>query len=455
MRRLLFLLACGLALLVPMDAQALAAGTVEGTVTPIAWAQEVKVCVAETVPSELCVFPEADGSYSFHGLETGVKLEFIPTYRSRLLPQYYKQKSTLAEAEPIFVPAEPHHAENIDASLVEGGSISGSVTAADGREPLSEVEVCAASVASPTVKSCDETDASGGYELHSLPTGSYKVGFWGSGRSAGFEPSYYQGQQSREQATPVSVTAGVATAGIDASLAEGGQIRGLVSAAAGGAPLAGISVCLFAASESSPQRCTYSGETGTYSFLGLPSASYEVGFSLDLTEIGIAGTAGEAGGFLPQYYDGVDSRAQATKITVLAPGTVAGIDARLAAPPAPPSPARLPILATSIVGAAAPVAEPRPHRKNCKNGYRGRKTKNGKVRCVKVAKHHGRHHRHKHRKIARKPGRRGQGRRRQRRHPRRQGQRHPRRGRGKDALYGEAGNDKLIGGPGKNAAKPG
>jgi hypothetical protein len=370
---------------VPTAAQAATTGAIEGAVSPTAWAQEVEVCVAETLPSETCTVPEADGSYLLANLPLGgTRIEFIPSFRSRLLTQYYDHKSVLAEAATIVLTALNPTAKGIDADLIEGGAIEGTVTAAVGGEPLSEVEVCAASVGSPTVKSCDETGASGEYELHSLPGGSYGVGFRGHGKSAEFEP----------KTTLVAVAQGATTGGVDAALAKGAQIKGSVAAAATGSPLGDIAVCLFAAAGSKPERCTYSDEGGAYAFEGLPSGSYQVGFSLDAVEIGGEGAAGSDDGYESQYYDGVGTRAQATAIPLLAPAVDEGVDAALVRLPAASLPSPAPVAASPIVAAAPAIAEPKPRTKACGKGYRKMKVK-GKARCVKVRKKAHREHKHK------------------------------------------------------------
>jgi hypothetical protein len=360
MRRLLYLLALSLVLLGPTVTRA-AAGTVEGTVRPLEWAQEVEVCVAETPPGEFCVVPAPNGTYAIPGLEGKVKFEFVPTVRSRLLTQYYDHKDALAAASWIEV-GQIGVVEGVDADLLEGGVIAGTVTAAAGGTPLSEVEVCAVSLSGPAVKSCGESDAGGGYELHSLPAGSYRVGFGGHGASAEYEPS---------SDPSVSVSAGE-TREIDATLAKGAQIAGVLTASVGGARLADIAVCLFAASAPGPERCTYSAEDGSYRFQGLPSGSYQVGFSLSPAELGAEAAGGEEDDFQSQYYAGVATRGAAKALALVAPATLAGVDAFLSAPPGlvPPQPA--PIVTTPIVAAAPFVAEPQP-RVGCKKEGRAEK----------------------------------------------------------------------------------
>jgi hypothetical protein len=399
MRRLALLLVCGSALvglLGPVEAEAATTGVVEGTVTPLAWAQEVEVCVVERQPSEICVAPGADGSYVLHEVPFGgVQIEFVPSFRSRLLRQYYDGVSKLSEARTIVLTPTSPTVERIDAGLIEGGAIEGTVTAAAGGSPLSEVEVCAVSVESVTVKSCGETDTTG-YELHSLPSGTYRVGFWGIGTSAVYEPWSHQ---------PVGVAAGNTTVGVNATLALGAQIRGRVTIGSGGEHLAGSPVCLFLATASKPQRCTYSDEAGEYSFVGLSGGTYQVGFSLLATEIGGESLEGEDDGFESQYYAGAADRATATAISVLAPMIVEGVDAALVATTARP-PAVPVAVANPIVPAALTVAEPPKKTTSCKRGYWKKKVK-GNVRCMKPAKQKAKkqrskkHHRQKRKKVSR------------------------------------------------------
>jgi hypothetical protein len=383
-RRLIALAVCGLVLLTPLESAAAGGGVVLGTVTPVEWAPEVEVCVVESQASETCTAPEANGSYVLDGVPFGgAQIEFVPSFRSRLLTEYYDGVGNRSEARTILLSAQDPEAEHIDASLLEGGSIKGVVTAAEGGEPLPDVEVCAVSTGTPTVKSCGETDPAGAYDLHSLPTGPYGVAFRGVGKSAIYVP----------WSRPVTVTAGATTAGVDASLAEGARIEGVVMAATGGARLAGISVCLFVTTAPEPRRCSFSDEVGAYSFEGLPNGSYQVGFSLTPAEIGAERLQGEDDGFESQYYDGVGSRAAATTISVLAPEAIEGVDAALLTPVAPPLSAPTAVVAAPATPAPPTILEPKPKKKGCPKGYRHKKVK-GKVRCVKPGKRKTKKHHH-------------------------------------------------------------
>jgi hypothetical protein len=389
MMRFALLLACGaalLALLVPVGAEAATTGTVEGTVTPPAWAPEVEVCVVEREPGEICTAPAADGSYRLLDVPFGgARIEFVPSFRSGLLGQYYDGVEKLPEARTIVLSALSPLAQGVDADLIEGGAIEGTVTAAGGGAPLPEIEACAVSVGSPTVRSCGETDAAGGYGLHSLPAGTYRVGFRGVGTSAVYEPWTHPA---------VGVAAGHTTVGVDAVLGLGAQIRGIVTAAAGGGRLADVPVCLFAATAPEPQRCTYSEEAGGYSFVGLPGGSYQVGFSLVAGEIGGGSLAGEDDGFESQYYDGVGTRGEAATITLIPAAVVGGVDASLVTPQSPGPLAPAPPVASPTVAAPPTLAVPGPRKAGCGKGHRRKKVE-GEVRCVRHAVHNHKGQKHK------------------------------------------------------------
>jgi hypothetical protein len=385
MRRLLLLAVVAVAMLGPLEAEA-SAGTVAGTVTPVGWASEVEVCVVGT---SICSVPNAGGTYQLVGVDGQVKVQFVPSYRSGLVTQYYNHKRSASEATILLVPTQGG-VTGIDADLLEGGVIEGTVTAALGGAALAEVEVCATAVEAPNLRSCVETDATGGYELHSLPTARYTVAFFGSGKSAAYGRASFG-----EPPTQISISEGQKRTGVDAALGKGAELTGLVTDAATGGPLFGIDVCAFAAAGSTAQRCTFTDGAGRYDFQGLTEGIYQVGFSLEGPEIGGLVSAGGADGFESQFWDGVATRAQATSIALFGGGIAAGIDAALGAPSPPPSVLPPPIAAAPLVAAPAPITVPPPKKTGCRKPLRKKKVR-GKVRCVKVVKRT--HHRHHHRK---------------------------------------------------------
>lgn len=374
MKRLIFTTpALAIALILAVAARA-DANVISGTVTPIAVAQEVEVCVVE---SEVCTAPGADGKYELNGLPAvPVLVEFIPPYRSHYLVQYWDGVSKLSKATTTVPASTPTF--NVNATLFLGAVIEGAVTAA-GSSALRGVEVCAFAAGLGTPAGCSQTDAGGEYELPTLLEGSYAVGFFGRGPSAEYV--------SEDYPEVVNLTTGQVRAGVDAELAKGAQLRGTVSAAVGGGPLASVPVCLFAGAAVAAEQCVFSDSAGGYAFVGLPAGSYQVGFSLNGEEIG-----SESGGqleddYLSQYYDGVSSRPAAATIALSGAQVQSGVDAALLTPPVPSPLAPVTLPANPVVAAAPLVAEPKPVAKGCKRGY-VRKKHEGKTLCIKAKKKH-------------------------------------------------------------------
>ena len=172
---------------------------------------------------------------------------------------------------------------------------------------------------------CTKTDANGRYTITSLKSGEYTVEFY-SYPSTRYPVHYYGGEHTRSEAQHVKVSAGVTTADIDAELIEpesaGSHIRGVVSSASSGQPIAGIEVCAYDAAEEAGLfgRCATTEAGGEYSLSGLSSGEYFVEFSSPY---------GSGLNYVTQYYNGVASPEKATAVMV-GPETVdIGIDARM------------------------------------------------------------------------------------------------------------------------------
>ena len=395
MSRLLALaIAAGaLLLLAPASASAVDLGTIEGTVTAPVAVDEVEVCIVEANPSETCTYPGPGGGYSLAVIPGRYRVEFLPSYRSHLLRQYYNGKASLEEA--VLVTVRPkEETKGIDAHLLLGGQIEGRVTAAVGADPLEDVEACALS-SDGSIGGCDGTNANGEYAIPTLAPNVYRVGFWGEGKSAAYATHYYSDGATFLEADPITLAAGATAAGIDAQMQVGARLKGTVRDASGQA-LGGIAVCLFAAGGTQPERCTASADDGRYGLPGLSSGSYTVAFSPEFREFaGAEFLPEESDGYLTQYYEGQSTLALATTLSLLAPRVVSGVDAYLLRPPAvvpaglQPAPATPSFAAPQGAAASPPGHGPA----KCRRGFRKRTVK-GKVRCVKVH-HRKRQRRHK------------------------------------------------------------
>ena len=205
-------------LLLSSLAGATSTGEITGTVTNAsggAAIEGIEVCPSEGPEKVLsCVLTSSGGEYTISGLATGeYHVEFTVPRDSPLnyVTQYYNGKSSFSEAESVSV-TSGNTTPGIDAKMVEGGEITGTVTGA----PLEEIEVCALAGAEPV--GCAITEPSGEYTISGLATGSYTVEF--SAPNNAYVTQYYSGKPSPAEAEPVSVTAGNTTPGIDAKMVE-------------------------------------------------------------------------------------------------------------------------------------------------------------------------------------------------------------------------------------------
>lgn len=360
-----------------------ATGSISGTVTDAsthAPIEGILVCAySEDFEfeefEESCAATGADGKYTVAGLAPGeYQVEFWPK-ELNYLRQFYNGKSSFGEADTVNVATGA--ITGIDAAMVEGGKIEGTVIDSSSKAGIEGVLACAFGEGGGNfVEKCAVTDASGAYTIAGLPTGaSYKVEFWPGFEGLDYLFQYYDGAASFEDADPVSVTTGATTPGIDAELERGGQITGTVTDASTHAPLQGVEVCAFGLTEEFG-GCGFTNAAGSYAIAPLATDSYEVVFFAEF---------GPGGSYLTQYYNGKSNSVEADPVLVTAPQTKAGIDAHLVRKPSPHPPVVLPHVVVPIPPAPVPVKTVK-----CRKGFK-RKMVRGKFHCVKV--NHKRQHR--------------------------------------------------------------
>jgi hypothetical protein len=203
----------------------------------------------------------------------------------------------------------------VPAAAFAAGSISGTVTAASGGAGIAGVEVCAWETGESEGFECAVSSGDGAYSVTGLSAGTYKVEFWAPEENYIFQ--LYDGKSTWAEATPVTVSDGVDTPGIDAALQEGGRISGRVTDAATNAGIGGILACASTAGEEFG-GCSKTEPNGEYAIGGLPAGSYEVFFFEANEEEGAAEYLGQV------FRDG---HQELVSVTVGA--TVPGIDAAL------------------------------------------------------------------------------------------------------------------------------
>ena len=254
----------------------------------------------------------ADGTYTIHGLASGeYKIHFFGG-SGNYLGRWYPDKPTRAEAAAVTVTA-PAPLAGIDATLQSGGVISGTLLESGTHNPIQFAQICAKPV-SGTNLYCSQTKAGGEYSVYSLPTREYVVEFAGPDNSTDwpYVPSFSGGTTDPATATPVGVTAGSKTGGVDGEVEKGGTIGGHVSDAVSHEPAFGIEACAYSGG-TIVGHCEPTGHEGDYTIIGLPAGSYAVRF--------VPADGGDEQDFrignqnyLPQFYEDAATEGAATPV---------------------------------------------------------------------------------------------------------------------------------------------
>jgi hypothetical protein len=192
------------------------------------------------------------------------------------------------------------------------GSISGHVYEADGKTPITGVQMAAIPAASGQLTVYTHTDSDGAYHLANLAPGDYKV----STSKSGYITEYYKEKHNYSDADKVQVTAGENSSGIDMFLDVGGIITGYIFQADGITPLSGVKVyTLCTDQEMHSLGSGISTANGSYFIRGLPSGQYQVYASIK--------------GYIREYFDGKHCADTFTPVNVTAPETISTINFKL------------------------------------------------------------------------------------------------------------------------------
>ncbi|MBN1641796.1 MAG: carboxypeptidase regulatory-like domain-containing protein [Anaerolineae bacterium] len=189
--------------------------------------------------------------------------------------EYYSGTHWFDQATPVLINGVYTTVAGIDLALDVGGSIAGRVTAHDTGAPLADVSVEVYEVQTGQGGTNAWTDAGGYYTVTGLLDGDYRVQITDQGSIPdGYAWMYYDGVFSESEATPVAVTIGATTGGIDLALKPGGTITGWVRDE-GGNPLANISLGAWVP-DSPIGTGTCTDENGYYEMRALPYGEYVV-----------------------------------------------------------------------------------------------------------------------------------------------------------------------------------
>lgn len=254
-------------------------------------------------------------TYSITGLAAGSYT--VHFYADGYVDQYYDHVSSAADATPVVVTLGATTA-SINATLIEGGHITGHITDATTRttpvDPTS-IELRVYDTSGNYLRT-GYVDGTGYYDVTGLNTGSYLVQF--SDDSGYYLDQWWDHAQTQAAAAPVAVTAGQTTPNIDAAMSNGGSISGHVTESSG-QPLGDICVNVFSPTDtynSVGYGCT--DISGTYHVTGLATGTYLVEF------------VPLAGPYLPQWANGKSDAASADFVQVTIGNDTGGVDATLA-----------------------------------------------------------------------------------------------------------------------------
>ncbi len=257
-----------------VDAALAKGGSVSGNVTDEATGDPLDgICVDVFGPDFGFTETDAAGDYRVMGLPAGdYQVSFFDCANS---PPVYASESydnlpgsRFGDPVPVSLGVET---TGIDAMLMVGGTLSGTVTDEATGDPL---RVCV-SLSGPEFN-FEFTDVSGGYSFSGLPGGDYEVEFSDCMDNT-YAPESYDNQIGFGSADPVPVSLGVETTGINAALAVGGTIAGTVTDQDTGAPLEDI--CVEAVgSDPSLRGFAETDASGDYTITGLADVDYEVSF---------------------------------------------------------------------------------------------------------------------------------------------------------------------------------
>jgi len=227
------------------------------------------------------------------------------------LEEWWNDKPSEVLADEVVLGSEEMRT-GVDAVLGKGGTISGTVTNADGQ-----------GLAGVSVKLRWQSDGvwhtrwtstmeSGAYEFYPLKDGTYYVGFT---PSAPYKAEWWDDRPTRLQADPIVIAGGADRTGIDAVMGKGGSISGRLTDLTGQPVTTDSEIYLYRWKSDGPQWVGWTSPApdGSYTFGGLTPGRYAVEFY--------------AYPYLGEWYDDALSWEQATPITVGRDEAVSGIDA--------------------------------------------------------------------------------------------------------------------------------
>jgi hypothetical protein len=260
-------------------------GTITGTVTNVSDAPLKGICVSADLTSpgpEVAVFTggggpiatNAAGHYTIEGLSAGSYQVQFSTGCNNNGDYLSVSSATLAVKLGVTYPG-------INAVLQPGATISGVVTSAATGRPVAGMCVFVwggPDASSPYFYGGDSlsTRADGSYLVNNqVPPGTYYLGFSGGcGNKGSYAEAGYDSPNPNAPQPITITTTGQAITGINAAVARGAVISGIITGSTG-KRLTGICSSAFAGGEDLGDAATVGGR---YEIKNLPPGQYQVGF---------------------------------------------------------------------------------------------------------------------------------------------------------------------------------
>jgi hypothetical protein len=280
------------------------AGTISGTITadgggPIQGF--VSVCAEPEEGSAFCE-PVSEGSseYTITAPAGKYRVSFNGA-GNNYVSQYWRNSSSFLGATVIDL-AEGDSRTGIDADMVTGAEVSGTIVETDGK-PLHRVAACVREVDGNETRTCSLTNEEGEYVIASIAPGDYLLSFEEGFSGPEYVKNFWPEKSTEGEAEVLTFAAGDSMKA-NATLVEAGRIEGTLTGE-GEVPSSG-EVCAY---KPDGRKVACEGVAGesNYQIGGLAPGSYVVGFTIH--------------GHLPAYSGGAKDFADATPVTVQAGGS--------------------------------------------------------------------------------------------------------------------------------------
>ena len=247
---------------------------------------------------------DSNGSYTIGNLPIGTYRILFRDWSGTYAYEYYDSVATLEDGIDIAV---DNNTTTIDATLKLAGRISGNITDPNGDSITNGAVAVFEDDPDQNLLFIQQIASGSSYDIGGFPTGQYIVRFTGQISNGNYYLEYYDNVTEWNEATPVSVTVGITTAGIDAVLGDDtdGAINGLVKNDQE-QPLANIEVWLYRQQNGEWELETYTttDSNGAYSFTEVPADTYRL-FYKDWSQL-----------YAYEYYNDAYAMSDATDIVV-------------------------------------------------------------------------------------------------------------------------------------------